>query len=262
MNDTLLLDWLRSEDAGATDPAFERIDFSSVGNLTCEIVALVAAELISARMDPMVEAGLKERLTKEKYSEMLEVVANPVNEKTQKGDLGEVLAAVSLVKHLGFVVPVKKMRYKIRSTDQQTGVDVSGFRLDEERRIIEICYLESKLRTVRDTAFAVEAHNQLLSAASGGVLVAYHNFLASALKSEGAEMLEAFLDAICGTFPCRVSFFVALHTDPAVWSETAVMNLARRPPSLDPLTVMVFRIADLSAAIARLLRGCRAAARR
>jgi hypothetical protein len=249
MSSGLLFDWLRLSNPDSTDPAFARIDVSEIRPFDDRVASAIAKALIEARVDPAVSAGLLRRLGKSRYEEVIAAAVDPSKDRTRRGDFGEILAAYAMENALGYEVPVKKLRYaKMRNDDQPRGIDVVALRSADGVRLTEVCYLESKLRTGKDAAFGVEAHDQLMKAWQTNTPVC-HIFLMNVLADKGHPLLESLMDFMANVSQCETTFCIALHSDAEAWSDNTLVNLSKAPPSLSPLTVLICKMAELSRSV-------------
>jgi hypothetical protein len=240
-----ILGWLRAE-PDESGSSYSLVEILEVVPYDSEIQARIAAELLKARLNPTLHERLRNRLSKDKYSKLM-AATQPTRPNTRKGDFGEIIAALSLSTVFGLLVPVQKLRYKLRSSDQPTNIDVVGFRYNAEaKRITEVCYTESKLRTKSDANFAQQAHDQLQKTWLG-VLPELHVFLGNVLAERNDPLLDPFIEYMADdTAASLSSFCIALHSDAAAWDREALDKLNQVTPLLDPLSIVVSKIANLN----------------
>lgn len=247
----LLFNWLRVSSPDTSFPAYVRFDILEGASFSSSIAKLVATALLEARVHPLVEQKLASRLTRSKYSKLMKSLTTPTRKLTRRGDFGEILAACCMETLLGFRVPVKKLRYaKMRPNDQPKGIDFIALKLDHAGHLQDICYVESKLRTGTDKNYAVQAHDQLrdiCAVASSD----FHLFLMNVLADTNDPLLDDFVDFMADTQTCTTRFFLALHADAATWDDAALDNLKALPPTLKPLSVLLFRAKALKDSIKR-----------
>jgi Cap4 SAVED domain len=249
MGSTLLFGWLEMVGPDESEAGFVRFNLVEKIPFDGEIAARISKALTSARVNEVAGAQLQTRLGKTKYREFLAKVAAPKRDTVRKGDFGEVLAACCLEDTLGYHVPVKKLRYaKIRRDDLPTGIDAIALAVDASSRLSEVCFLESKLRTGQDNGFAVEAHDQL-ELTWRESLSEHQLFMMNVLADRGHVLLDDFLAYMADQHTCVESFSIALHSEATAWSDLALEKLSELPPSLKPLTVYLFRVSQLAAAI-------------
>ena len=239
-----LFDWFAVPELDESH-VFKLLEVTEASVFDDAIKARVSAELIRARVNDQLHAELLRQVHKPKYRAML-AAATPNRSTTRKGDFGEIVAAALLDSHLGYIVPVKKLRYKVRANDQQTGIDVVAFRKSADNSAItEICYVESKFRSGPDKQIAVSAHHQLKGSVDSD-LGEIHLFLANALCDQNDPLSVLFLKYLASDEASPDSFCLALHADTLTWDSEAIDNLAAVDTLLDPLMILLFKVANIS----------------
>jgi len=78
----------------------------------------------------------------------------------RRGDFGEAIAAQYLKEVEQYHIPVPKLRFKMAANQTLPGTDCIAFKLDNAR-LVEACYVESKVRTSLDLSVAVAGTGQL-----------------------------------------------------------------------------------------------------
>jgi hypothetical protein len=242
----LLFKWLRSAAPDCSVPSYTRVDVSEGAAFSDDTASLIANALIDARVPPIVIEKLRERMTKEKYSLLLSAIADPERTLTRRGDFGEIIAACCMEQLMGYQIPVKKLRYaKMRRDDQPKGLDFLALKCDPTgRRLAEVCYVESKLRTGSDKTYAVEAHDQLRKLWSV-TAPECHSFILTVLADRDDPLLDDFVDFMAGLTSCPATFCISVHADSDTWNDETLTNLKDLPPSLKPLTVVLCRVKNL-----------------
>jgi hypothetical protein len=242
-----LFGWLHAGIPDDSSAKYTLVSIESTTALDPAALEFVKQALQDARINPRFVEKAKARLSKSKYKKLL-ASADPMRANTRKGDFGEIVAAESLAQIFGYHIPIEKLRYKSRRADQPTGVDVVAFRLTDAGRIAEVCYTESKLRTVVDKAYGVAAHSQLKTtwevAASD-----LHVYIGNILEERGDPLLESFLEYLEGDGDIGECFCLALHADSGKWDDATLKALNDLPPTLSPLSVHLFKMHDLNNAI-------------
>jgi hypothetical protein len=244
----LLLDWLHVGTPDQSTPTFTRINIGEGTHFDDAIRAKIASAILSSRVNDVLLQKLRDRLAAEgpRYASIA-AEADPVLTTARRGDFGEILAALTMERAMGYQVPIKKLQHKARKAESPGGADVVCFKTDpkNERVIAELCYVESKLRTIREIRLGVEAHNQLADLYNNAI-GEFNVFIGNALYSAGHHLADSFLDFLTDPADRRVTFCVALHTEAATRTEETINRLRDRPPSLTPLTVMIYRTTSLS----------------
>ncbi len=170
--------------------------------------------------------------------------------RVKRGDFGEALFGAVLEEQHGYEIPVPKLRYKVTASQTLTGTDILALKIDESRVISEVCFVETKLRTNRDNAVAVEGCRQLADDYSEkvpGIL----SFISQRLFERNDSRLEPFLAYLRSRDDLTNidTFRLAVFWDYNSWRETALENLEDSDVAVSPLRVHAVRIQDLSALI-------------
>lgn len=84
----------------------------------------------------------------------------PTSDKIRKGRFGEILTGLLLSDFLGYYVPVKKNQFAITANQSLPATDLLIVKLENDS-VVEISFIESKLRTSNDSTAAVKAYDQL-----------------------------------------------------------------------------------------------------
>jgi hypothetical protein len=101
-------------------------------------------------------------LKNEKFDKLEKYLSErlPTQDKFRKGDFGEIIGCEHLKGRHDFVFPVLRLRYKTRSDTSQTGEDILGFKI-HDNKIIGICVGESKVGSKFNNKHIEDAHTQL-----------------------------------------------------------------------------------------------------
>jgi len=169
----------------------------------------------------------------------------------RRGDFGEVLAAELLGAFEGYRVPVRKLRYQTDPEQTMHGTDIVGFEMADEGQIADLHFVEGKLRTVRDLAAGVEAHQQLADDRTSGYADTL-SFLADRLAETDGALFAVFVSYLAERGRAeRGSHGIFLVSDAAVWDEDGLVRINQLEDLLDPIHVRVVRVANLSALVER-----------
>jgi hypothetical protein len=165
-----------------------------------------------------------------------------------KGVFGEVLISAILEQFHNYRVPIKKLRFRIVNNKSPFGTDVLALKLNDEDSIIEVCYVESKLRTGTDNNVGVEGYDQLEKD--------YDNWLPDIINFTYERLLETN-DPLAGPFTMYLhnrsnskdidTFQLSLCWDKAAWKETVLENIEEYEEFKVPnLSVHVINIKELT----------------
>jgi len=162
------------------------------------------------------------------------------------GDFGEVLSYGVLEEFLGYVVPARKLRLKLQGDQTLPGTDAVGLKASDAGALTEVCFVETKLRTVTDDDAAIEAYKQL-EEEHAGHFAAIVLFAAKEMQRSNHPLADAFLQYLEDREQQREidSYQVVLVWDTGSWRERVLARLVEEEPQLNPLTVHALRIANL-----------------
>jgi len=91
-----------------------------------------------------------------------EIAANlPKEDRTRKGNFGEVISSEHLIQRYGYYMPIFKLRYRDRHNMPMRGEDIVAFVLTPQREISKICIGESKTMKKFSSNTVLQAHDRL-----------------------------------------------------------------------------------------------------
>jgi Cap4 SAVED domain len=240
-----LLDrWLASSHRPSdTYPSFDVVDMleaaapsAEVENHLCELIAQSAVDLdfladVTRRLGwQRAEQAVGQRL--------------PQNSRAQRGRFGEVLGVAVLEQLDGYVLPIQKAHFAITGGQSQPSTDAVLVKLDSGA-IVEVCFVESKLRSVRDRFAAVQGVRQL----EADYAKEEHDmllFTAARLYDMESALYDPLLEYMASRSEENIdSFRLMLCYDATVWTDDALNDLRDDEPTASPLTVHVARVAEL-----------------
>jgi hypothetical protein len=161
----------------------------------------------------------------------------------RRGDFGEAVTAQYLEVEQ-YHIPMPKLRFKMAANQTLPGTDCIAFKLDNAR-LVEVCYVESKVRTSLELSVAVAGAGQLKQDADATMPESL-TFVARYIRGANnplTEFVEQYLfsrDTELDTFKLLV-----FHEDEA-WDERILQNLEDAEIGLEPFEVYVARIAHLA----------------
>ena len=124
-----------------------------------------------------------------------EIVKNlPRDDRTRKGNFGEVIASEHLRQKHGYLMPVFKLRYRDSHNMPMRGEDIVAFVLTPQRKISKVCIGEAKTLSRFASRTVLDAHNRLKNS--------YHpcpetlSMLANILYEIGNKKLGSEIDRI------------------------------------------------------------------
>ena len=251
----MLEKWLTTADRSpAPYGDFEVVDVAEVDQLSDEVLDYVSDLLRDARVDPAFFRAAAEKLGWDEVDAWLED-SIPAGATARRGQFGEILSAAVLEEFHDYIVPVRKLRYAITAGQSLPSSDVLALLVDEDGEIRDVCFVEAKLRTGADTAFAAMGYRQLRDD--------YAKRLPDVLRFTGERLYEN-VDGLFDPFMAYLArrddaggdtFRLFLVQDVDAWSETTLENLDDEPVELDALTVHVVLLASLADLTAALFAG-------
>jgi hypothetical protein len=162
---TMLSKWLA---CSSRDPCqysqFEVVDVCPIAEISEEIHSHISNLLISELFEPSYLAEMSERLGWKKVSHDIISTKIPKTGKIKKGAFGEILINAILEEFYNYHVPVRKLRYLIKSDISPPGIDSVAFKVNNRGLINEVCFIESKLRAshhYKNKDAGLEGYSQL-----------------------------------------------------------------------------------------------------
>ena len=125
----------------------------------------------------------------------------PREQKTRKGNFGEVVACEHLSQRYGYKLPVFKLRFMDNPDMPMRGEDIVAFEITEDNKITAICIGEAKTLEDYDRRQVEKAHNRLFTA--------YHPYpislllISNILHERGDHDLAEQIDIILETLTLR-----------------------------------------------------------
>jgi hypothetical protein len=206
-------------------------------------------------VDPGFLGDLANRLGWEKTRAMVSQRL-PSNSRARRGRFGEVVGVNMLHQFEGYVIPIEKAHFSITGGQSQPSTDAVLFRVGDNGKIIEVCFVESKLRTRADGMAGVEGIRQL-KADYAKEIPDMLTFTASRLYDRGDPLYHSFMEYMSSRDEEQLDTFrLLLFYDTSAWSEKCLSNIEDDEPDLSPMTVHAARIADLPDLVSDLFSRC------
>jgi hypothetical protein len=182
----------------------------------------------------------------EQVSKQIVATIMPGLPTAKRGEFGEVLFAAILEEFHDYKIPVPKLRFKITAGQSLPATDILALKVDEISAIIEVCFVESKLRTTSDNTAAVEGYKQLQSDYESK-LPDILTFIAARLHERNDALFETFASYMRdrGDVTDKDNFRLGLCWERSEWHEKVLQNLQENGVDLPRLTVHVIGIDNL-----------------
>jgi hypothetical protein len=209
-----------------------------VKNYLCEL-------LRQNRIDLKFLEAAKKRLSWEKLK-LLEKAKIPNQLSVKRGDFGEAVSSATMSKLHEYRIPVSKLHFSITGNQTLPSTDVLAIK-EDGKRITEVCFVESKLRTTASKQTAVQGCQQLDNDQSMAVphMVL---FAANRLYEIGDPLSGKLLDYLESREDNNIdTSSLNLYFEDSIWSEEVMENLEALKTKLPHLTVRVTRVVGLGA---------------
>jgi len=243
--------WLNSTERTPNPYAkFKLLDVEEPAGLRESVRDYVSELLRESRFDPGFLTAMAEVLGWEMVRDSLASGAAPESTSTRRGDFGEVLITALLEEVHGYIVPIRKLRYKVTRNQLLTGTDALAIKINNEGRVTEVCFVESKLRTAtrsdKDRALAVAGCDQLKKDYESK-LPDILQFVAQRLHETKDKMFESFVEYMRTRTDTTDldTFCLGLVWDREEWEEQILQNLEDHTDVVPRLVVYAVRINNL-----------------
>lgn len=250
----MLSKWLAcSNRAPCKYSQFEVVDISPISEISEENHSHLSSLLISELFEPGYLAEMSKRLGWKKVSRDIISTKVPKTLKIKKGTFGETLINAILEEFYNYHVPVRKLRYLIKSDISPPGIDSVAFKVNDHGVIDEVCFVESKLRAsnhYKNKDAGLEGYNQLkinYESKSFDIL----NFIAERLH----ERKDPFFDPFASYMRERDvddeidTFKLSLCWDSSFWDESVLENLDDIEIEIPKFNIHVILITNLESII-------------
>lgn len=183
----------------------------------------------------------KERMREQLFSRTV-----PIQSKAKRGEFGEILTCALLQHFWDYSIPVPKLWFKLTSGQSLPATDALAIKTDSTGSLVEICYVESKLRTGVDNAAAIQAAKQLsddTSVATPDIL----RFVALELDQKNSPLADIFVDYLADRKDTREkeTYCIGLCWERGTWDDAVLLNLENDQMHLERLSIPVVRIQNL-----------------
>lgn len=151
----------------------------------------------------------------------------------RRGDFGEAMAVQYLREVEKYSIPIAKLRFKMISNQTLPGTDCIAIKV-ANARLVEVCYVESKLRTSLDASVAVAGVTQLQGDADAA-LPEILTFVARR-SSEAGDILAEFIEQYIFSRDTGLDTFkLLLFHQKDLWDERILQNVEDEGIALKPL---------------------------
>ncbi len=225
---------------------FETRDVQEVGEVENRMLAYLSTLLVRSRVSAaLIEAAVRQYGWKR--TQQLIASTQPTLATAQRGELGEVVSCAMLTEFFGYSILVSKLCFAITANATLPSTDAIAVK-SSAGNLTEVCFVESKLRVNYDSSVAKKGYAQLVSDYSKK-FPDMIRFVTEQLLREDDPQANSFLSYLFDRREtvARESFFLALTSDQAAWSENSLANLEAEitDPTLPRVMVAAVRIKGL-----------------
>ena len=161
----------------------------------------------------------------------------------RRGDLGEAVTVDYLKNVDGYLVPVMKLRYKIGTNQTLPGTDCVALKLSNSS-LVEVVFVESKLRTSLDLSVAVSGSRQLKQDADNATPEIL-TFIARQMRATNNPLTVLVEEYLFQRDTELDKYLLMLIHETRTWDERILKNLEDEELGLAPLHVYVATISGL-----------------
>jgi len=250
----MLSKWLAcSNRAPCQYSQFKVVDVSPKAEISEEIHSHLSNLLISEIFEPSYLAEMSKRLGWKKVTHDIISTKIPKTDKIKKGAFGETLINAILEEFHNYHVPVKKLRYLIKSDISPPGTDSVAFKVNDRGSIDEVCFVESKLRSkyhYKNKDVGLEGYSQLkinYESRSYDIL----NFIAERLYERKDPFFDPFRSYMSerDNDDDKDTFKLSLCWDSSIWDESVLKNLDDIEIDIPKFNIHVILITNLGRVI-------------
>ena len=168
----------------------------------------------------------------------------------RRGDFGEAIAVRVLREFGGYEVPVEKLRYKITAGQSLPATDCIAIRAGNDGSLVEVCLVESKLRTGKDPGVASSAYRQLTDDASNLIPDALL-FTSRQLRASNHALSSAFDDYMFSRTTNVERLTIMICQEATTWDPDVLDELDGEspPPTLTIYPQLIADLAELCTAV-------------
>ena len=234
-------DWLNPSPSATSDFSFEVTDLEETSEVpsSADLVALLnesywGEDYLADLAAKYGFSEVREKFLKARVGTLLSV---------KRGDFGEAVTVDYLKNAEGYQIPVQKLRHKIGANQTLPGTDCVALKLSNDV-LVEVLFVESKLRTSLDLSVAVAGARQLKQDADSENPMIL-TFMARRLRETNDPLTGLFESYLFERNTALDRYLLMLLHQADSWDERILENLEDEEIELEPLHVYVAKIANL-----------------
>lgn len=228
------------------------------------VKSLLVDSIITSRHDPEYLKDIAKDLSWPEVKKKLIIPLLPDKANTMGMEFGEVLSELLLNKFHAYEIPIPKRRYTIRKNQTLPANDTLAVKI-AANKIAEVCYIESKLRNVRDNLAAKEAYIELKEKYLEEIPIII-NFCLRRLHESKHVLFDALKEYLRDRTATddKDTFCIGLVFDNRFWSETILEKVQSEVEAdkaknliLPPLRILAVRIRELDVIVQEVFKVAR-----
>jgi hypothetical protein len=219
---------------------FKVFDVHEISAPSTKVKSSLLSQLQAALFEPTFLEDMAKYLGWNRVRKDIVARKVPTAPNIRKGNFGEALMAIILEHFQGYYIPVPKLWFAIEGNQSLPATDFLALKIDKNKSISEVCFVETKLRGSSDKYAAVKGYRQLLEdyrLSSPDILI----FVASMLHYSKNPLFRIFASYMRDRRdpPNIDSFHLGLCWENKLWNESVLKNLDDEEVVFDNLTVSV-----------------------
>ena len=242
----MISDWLtfkqRESKSGLT---FDVIDYDEKSAENSKIINEDFKNiLIQNTLDYDILKQLAESLGWEKTKQEFILKTIPKKKNMKKGRFGEILSSSILEEFHNYSIPIHKLQYVISTDQSLPGTDLIAIKKNDSE-ILEMCFVEAKVRTGYDINAISEAFEQLENDIHDGIPTMLR-FVMARLAEKKDPILQLMINYHLSRRIDRDTFRIVGLYDKKHWNEKSLTNLTKITSGFrNKLVVDVIQMNDL-----------------
>lgn len=219
---------------------FKVFDVHEISAPSSKVKSSLLSQLQAALFEPTFLEDMAQYLGWNKVRKDIVARKVPTAPNMRKGNFGEALMAIILEHLRGYYLPVPKLWFAIEGNQSLPATDFLALKIDKNRSITEVCFVETKLRGSLDKYAAVTGYRQLLEDYKL-ILPDILTFVASMLHYSKDPLFPIFASYMRDR---RIlsdvdTFHLGLCWENKLWNESVLKNLDDEEIAFDNLSVSV-----------------------
>lgn len=221
----MISDWLKAtERKPSPSSRFRVFDIMEQKAKTEDVKKILGSTFLKHTVNISLIQKAAKNLGWEKAYKYFGQPAQPTTFNMKKGRFGEIILAIILEELFDYVIPIHKLKYAFTSDQSLPTTDLLAIKKNGDD-ILEMCFIESKVRTTKDTSALSLAYNQLMEDQTND-LPDILRFIMNHLDKQGNPLVDSFL-VYCSDInsSTKDTFRIGAVFDKNMWNEKSLHNL-------------------------------------